>query len=127
MLEGQKAALATAAALGVFESALTAVAFPDLPRDFHGNVARLGLKLSALARLARSEAALHLALEQLVERALENHGKIATRDRVAQELPRLLELGAKLGARGKFNSVALGRERLDTRSRRASCPGTAEQ
>ena len=116
VLDRDEAPLRAAPPLGVLEGALAAVALEDLPRDFHRDVTGVGFEFSRLARLTRSQAAFQLALEQCVERALEEHGRVAVRYRVAQELPRLLELGVKLGARGEFVAVALGRQRLDARA-----------
>jgi hypothetical protein len=51
-------------------------------------------------------------VEQQVDAALDDHGKVATRDRVAHEVSALLELPAKYLARRELDSVARLAERL---------------
>jgi hypothetical protein len=115
MLERHEAARRAAPAFGVGESTLSVIALPDLPCDVERNVAGVWLELAGLARLARSRARLLLALDELVERALEHPGDVATRNGVARELPRSFELGAKLRAGGKFYPLTFGRKRLESK------------
>ncbi|HKY40961.1 MAG TPA: hypothetical protein VJN18_33735 [Polyangiaceae bacterium] len=98
VLDRQKALFSTAAALAIDERALRLVPLPHRAPDLDGHVTRAGLELPSLARLARPEAFAGLLLDERIERPLEQLAQIAARQRVAQELARLLELLIQLGS-----------------------------
>jgi hypothetical protein len=83
VLDGEEASLLTAPDLRVDKGALKPIPFENLTRDLARYVPRSGFQRPRLARLAGSEAALRLVLDEPVESALEDLGDVAARDRVA--------------------------------------------
>src|SRR5215471_20712544 len=98
MCEGQEPPLLAAAPRRIDEGALAAVTLPDLPRDGERNVARIRPRLHDSTRLAGTGSPLQLALDELVESSFEELCQVTAGQRVAQELSRLLDLGAERGA-----------------------------
>jgi hypothetical protein len=106
MLERQEALLDAARSLTVDERALRTVSLPHRALDCDGHVPRARFEGGCLSRLACPEPPARLALDERIERPLEQLAQVAARQRVAQELPSLLDLLVKLGRSRKLDAPA---------------------
>ena len=128
VLQRQKAPVAAAATPGIEIGALPAVALPHLAGYFDRHMARPWFQQPPLTRSARASLPPQLALDESVDSALEQCRQLAARQRVAQELSGLFDLGDELRARRKLDSVARRRQWLELGlSRRVTWPGTGRR